>query len=273
MSALTFLRWTTPANVAKLSQKISPRFMSRGNHKNHMTTLIILLVIVSAGIVAVFVLLLGEQKRQRKSKEELKSQKEANDDIRADNQSLAQEIKRLDAELAKSQEALNAKEDLFLHDPEKIRKRIAELMDQTKLEDIMSKEVVTVNVDSPFSEVARKMREYSVRHLPVVDKNHQLAGLITQRMLYQIKSPRKLMDGEWYYDEEMLNDVILKNVMITDVFTLYPDQSMGKALLKMAYTKCGSIPIVDINNKLLGIVTRRDILKVAAGIYEKKEKS
>ena len=90
-------------------------------------------------------------------------------------------------------------------------------------------------------------------------------------MLYQIRSPRKLIDGEWYYDEEILNDVILKNVMEKDVVSLQPYHSVGKALMKMTYSKCGGIPIVEDDHTLVGIVTRKDILKFAANIYQNRK--
>jgi len=146
--------------------------------------------------------------------------------------------------------------------------KISELISETKLRDIMSDEVISIREDAPFSDVPKKMRIYSIRHIPVVDGQNKVVGLITQRMMYKIKSPRKLMDGEWYYDEEMLNNVILKNVMTKEVYTLHPDLTMGKALMKMAYGKFGCIPITEHNETLIGIVTRRDLLKIIADIYK-----
>lgn len=149
-----------------------------------------------------------------------------------------------------------------------LKNEMTKYLNEAKVKDIMSKEVVTVDVDASFSEVPKKMKEFSIRHIPIINKEKRLVGLITQRMMYKIKSPRKLMDGEWYYDEEMLNNVILEHVMVREVSTLYADDSVGTALLKIVHSRFGSIPIVDKDNILLGIVTRRDILKVAADIYE-----
>ena len=132
----------------------------------------------------------------------------------------------------------------------------------------MSAEVVYISDDTDFIEVARKMKKFDIRHLPVVSGDRHLVGIITQRMLYQIHSPRKLDNGEWYYDEEMLRGIILRNVMEKKVISLHADLSMGEALLIMATTRCGGIPIIDRHNKLVGIVTRKDILKSLATIYK-----
>lgn len=142
------------------------------------------------------------------------------------------------------------------------------LVDEVKLKDVMREKVISIHVDEPFSNVPKKFKEYGIRHLPVIDHDHKLVGLLTQRMMYKIRSPRKLMEGEWYYDEEMLNDVILKHVMIQDVYTLTPDNSLRKALMKLVYSKYGSIPIIDNDGKLVSIVTRGDILKFFANLCE-----
>ena len=141
------------------------------------------------------------------------------------------------------------------------------LLKETKIKEIMTASPVSVKIDEHFSEVPRKFREYGIRHLPVVDENNKLVGLITQRDLYKIQPPRKLIDGTWHYDEEVLNSTILRHVMIKDPFFMNIEDSIGEALIKMVNKKYGCIPIVDKDNFLCGIITLIDILKVAAQIY------
>ena len=147
------------------------------------------------------------------------------------------------------------------------------ILEETKVKDIMTKDVVSVRVDASFSEVPKKMKEYSIRHLPVVDSKNKLVGMITQRMLYRIQVPRKLLDGELYYDESALRDIILKHVMVPNPYTMKPEDNMGKLLLKMVYGRYGSVPIVDDDNTLCGLVTRHSVLKVVADIYAQRDRS
>ena len=140
----------------------------------------------------------------------------------------------------------------------------------TRVAEIMVTKVVSIKVDARFSEVPKKMKQSSVRHLPVVDANNKFVGLITQRDLYKIHSPRKLEDGSWYYDDEALNEFVLENVMLKNPGTLRPEDPVGDAIVFMVRGKYGCIPIVDKDQKLCGILTRSDILKMAARIYDSK---
>ena len=236
-----------------------------------MAFYIALLAFAILGIIFVVILLFNEQKTGKTRVQTIIEQNKTTiEQLKNDSERVIQkneELTKANEQLTKTLQIKN--EEIFrAHHQETLK--IAELIDKTKLSEIMTTNVISIRYSEPFSHVAQKMKEYHVRHLPVVNDEKKVVGIITQRMLYKIQSHRKLMDGEWYYDEEMLNDVILEHVMEKDVYCLHPDQSMGKALMKMTYSKFGGIPIVDNDQKLVGIVTRKDILKVATRIYESK---
>jgi len=134
------------------------------------------------------------------------------------------------------------------------------LMD-TKVREVMATPVITVKEDDDFALVQEKIALYDVRHLPVVNETGCVVGLISQRDLYQIHSPRRLEDGSWYYDKEALNGFILKNVMLSKPFTLKPSNSLFEAIEATVRFKFGCIPIVDDYKKPCGILTRDTILK------------
>ena len=125
----------------------------------------------------------------------------------------------------------------------------------------MASPVITVKETDDFALVQEKIALYDVRHLPVVNADGHIVGLITQRDLYQIHSPRRLEDGSWYYDKDALNQFILKNVMLHKPFTLHADNSIYEAIEVTVRNKYGCIPIVDDHNKPCGILTRDTILK------------
>ncbi|MDZ4243033.1 MAG: CBS domain-containing protein [Candidatus Omnitrophota bacterium] len=147
------------------------------------------------------------------------------------------------------------------------RAQIQNLLKTIKLEDIMTRHVVTIHINAPFREVPQKFNEHGLRHLPVVDNSGRLAGLMTQRDLYKIQPPHKLMDGEWYYDLEMLDGIILSSVMIPQPFSMRPEDSVGEAIQQMVSHKYGCIFVVDENRVLRGIITQMDVLKLAARLY------
>ena len=136
-----------------------------------------------------------------------------------------------------------------------------EFLKKTKIKEVMASPAITVNENDDFSKVHEKFELYDIRHLPVVNDNGGLVGLITQRELFKIHSPHRLEDGGWFYDKELLNGFILKNVMFTDVFSLKPDHFLYEAVEYMVKHKFGCIPIVDDYKFVQGIITRDDILK------------
>ena len=137
---------------------------------------------------------------------------------------------------------------------------IKEILRSTQLKNVMKSPVISVQEGADFHVVEDKMSIYDIRHLPVVDDQGHLKGLISERHLYKIHSPRKLEDGSWYYDQESLDGFILKNVMVKDPFLLKAENSLHEAMSAMAQFKFGCIPIVDNYRHAVGIITRSDIL-------------
>jgi len=138
---------------------------------------------------------------------------------------------------------------------------IKQFLWDVKVQEVMVSPVITVKETDDFAMVQEKIALYDVRHLPVVNESGTLVGLITQRDLYRIHSPRRLEDGSWYYDDEELHQFLLMKVMTPKPFTLKPDNFLYEAIEATVLHKFGCIPIVDESNKPCGIITRDTILK------------
>ena len=138
---------------------------------------------------------------------------------------------------------------------------VKKFLKSTLVREVMATPVITVYETDDFALVQEKIALYDIRHLPVVDETGSIVGLITQRDLYQIHSPRHLDDGTWYYDEEALNQFLLMKVMLKNPFTLKADNTLAEALEAMIRHKFGCIPIVDDDKKICGILTRDTVLK------------
>ena len=135
------------------------------------------------------------------------------------------------------------------------------------LKTIMKKEPYTLNVDAPFSRAWDIFKTYGIRHLPIVDDKGILKGILTERDLYRIQSPRIAMDGELVYDNEGLDSHVLKDVMIKEVFTLMPEDTLATAIQAVIRGKYGCIPIVNEHKYLVGIITGETILKAVAEYF------
>ncbi|MCA9399258.1 MAG: CBS domain-containing protein, partial [Candidatus Omnitrophica bacterium] len=69
--------------------------------------------------------------------------------------------------------------------------QIRKAFSQVLVKDIYSSPVVTIKQNSPFHVVEHMFRENRIKHLPVVDENNHLAGLITMADLHRIIPPKR----------------------------------------------------------------------------------
>ena len=153
------------------------------------------------------------------------------------------------------------------------------LLNETKAGDVMSSPAKTLEVNSPFSKVEEMFVNQHVRHLPIVDSKGVLVGIITQKDLYKLVSPRKIvektlsfdgskiLDGNAYYSKEVLDAYILKYVMTKEVYTLKVNDTVGDAIHSIVSHEISSVVIVDDKKKVLGIITTFDIIKLADKIF------
>lgn len=130
------------------------------------------------------------------------------------------------------------------------------------LKEIMTKDPVTLNIDESFCRVAQIFQEKDIRHLPIVNAQGLILGIISQRDLNRIASPKKGPNGEYLYDPEELTKYVLKQHVIQKVSSLSPEDTLEKAVAIMAEKKLGCMPIVDPSGKVIGIVTVTDLLKL-----------
>ena len=133
---------------------------------------------------------------------------------------------------------------------------------QILLKEIMKYPPVIVREDDKFHRVEKILREYKIKHLPVVNDAGALVGLITLSDLYRTSSPKKnLEEGTYFYEKETLDKFILKFVMSQNPKTLKADNTLMDALNTMVNGGFGCIPIVDDQHMIVGIVTQTDLIR------------
>ena len=126
---------------------------------------------------------------------------------------------------------------------------------------------VILNHNEDFHKVETILREKKIKHLPIVNDDEQLVGLITLSDLYRTCSPRRRFeDGSFFYDKSQLDSFILKNVMTKNPFTLKEKNTLKDALDVMVRGGFGCIPVVDDNRNIKGIVTQTDIIRIVTVI-------
>jgi acetoin utilization protein AcuB len=138
------------------------------------------------------------------------------------------------------------------------------------LKEVMTPNPITLNIDENFCQVANIFQERNIRHLPIVNNNGELFGVISQRDLYRIATPERGLDGEYIYDMGELGKLVVKNHIVHEPIALCEDDPLAKAMELMIEKKLGCIPITDQNKKVVGIITVIDALKILLGLIRKE---
>lgn len=118
----------------------------------------------------------------------------------------------------------------------------------TKVRDVMTGRPRCVSTESPVSEAARLMESEDVGSLPVLE-GEQLAGIVTDRDIV-IRAVAKEKDPR---------GMPVREVSTRDVVTVRPDEDLSEALKLMASHQVRRLPVVDDENKLVGVLAQADV--------------
>ena len=115
---------------------------------------------------------------------------------------------------------------------------------------IMDPNPVVVRAEDTVKNVSAFMVEKKLQQLPVVDDDGKLLGIITSYDLWQ-----NLRDSK---DSE---SQMVMEVMITNVLVIQPKDKMGTAAELFIDRRFKTLPVVNLENKLKGVITAFDVIK------------
>lgn len=132
---------------------------------------------------------------------------------------------------------------------------------QLFVRDVMTKDVATLGRNDKLAVADDVMRLGRIRHMPVVDEEGALAGIVSQRDLFHSGLLRALGYGT-HAKDQALGLLSLKEAMKTDVVTITPDAPLAEAAKIMLERKIGCLVVVEAK-QLVGILTESDFVKLA----------
>ncbi|MEK7699208.1 MAG: CBS domain-containing protein [Planctomycetota bacterium] len=136
------------------------------------------------------------------------------------------------------------------------------------VQDVMSKDVISIQKYESIRHVANILTEKNISGLPVVDKGEKVIGIITQADILSMLGMRK---GHTFKDllkhimgeqlpERKLGDIV-GDIMTSPAATIKPNANIAEAAQIMDEKKIRRLAVVDDRNRLIGIISRADILK------------
>jgi len=126
---------------------------------------------------------------------------------------------------------------------------------KTRVEHLMTPAPATIQANATVAEAARTMLRIGLRHLPVVDGDGGLVGMVSDRDL------RGPMVGDDRPTKPITTTTTIGELMTREVITALPGDDLGAVANKIVAHRIGAVPIVDSSNRLLGILSFVDVLK------------
>lgn len=124
--------------------------------------------------------------------------------------------------------------------------------------DSMQREIVTVTPDDTLATALRLTRQHRTRHLPVVRAGGDLAGILSDRDIrLAMPSPLTTPDAE---RADFLERTAIAGIMSREVVTVGPEETIEDAAKLLYRHRIGSLPVIDAQQRLIGILTETDIL-------------
>jgi len=136
-----------------------------------------------------------------------------------------------------------------------------------KVCDVMTTDPVTVTRQTPFKDLAEMLSIRRISAVPVVDGHGLIVGIVSQADLlpkeaYRDRVPTRREVLLHLEEIEKAGGTTAGDVMTIPVSVIGPHATLSEAARLMARRHVRRLPVVDIHGKLVGIVSRSDLLKV-----------
>ncbi len=133
--------------------------------------------------------------------------------------------------------------------------------------DVMATAVVTVDRSTPYKEIARLLTEHRISGMPVLKMGREVAGVVTEADLLaaEAKTARRLRSARRPHllpRAERHPALTAAALMSTPAITIGPNVTVHAAGRLMSTRHVRLLPVVDEHGKLIGVVSRRDLLAV-----------
>ena len=122
----------------------------------------------------------------------------------------------------------------------------------------MSKDLVTIKADTKILDALDLMKKYNIHRLPVVEGNRMI-GLVTEGIISR-NTPSTMTSLDMREVTYLLNRTSAFDIMEKNVITINKEAILEEAAVSMRKNAIGVLPVVEGDNKLIGIITEKDIL-------------
>ena len=137
------------------------------------------------------------------------------------------------------------------------------------IEEFMTSEPYTLRETDSINDAWEVMIGKHIRHIPVIDDENHVLGLITQRDVLAATDPGDIREAK-NASHELKSDLTLAEIMTRDVKVIHKEDSLRQAALYLQSHKFGCLPVIS-GGSLVGIITDSDFINIAINLLEQAE--
>ena len=131
-----------------------------------------------------------------------------------------------------------------------------------RVRDVMTREPKTLGRNDQLSLADDLMQQERIRHLPVLDEDGRLTGVLSRRDVFRGALASALGYGQ-HAQQRLLETLFVKDAMTPEPRTIAPDAPLAEAAELMATRKIGCLPVMQ-GGKLVGILTEGTFVELVA---------
>ncbi|MFE9650348.1 CBS domain-containing protein [Streptomyces sp. NPDC006365] len=139
--------------------------------------------------------------------------------------------------------------------------------------EVMTREVVDARRETPFKDVAQLLARHRISGLPVLDADDKVVGVISETdLIHRQAAQAERNQGRRFRLPALRRTArrvtakaratTAEQLMSTPAITVHPEQRVADAARVMERHHIERLPVVDEEDRLIGIATRRDLLRV-----------
>jgi CBS-domain-containing membrane protein len=137
---------------------------------------------------------------------------------------------------------------------------------KTAVKDVMTTRVIWVRKDTPFRDLAAALRKHRISAFPVLGEEDEVIGVVSEADMLT----KEALDGEprvfsgilHRRDNEKARGITAGDLMTAAVVAVAPEDTVEHAAQLMYSRKVKRLPVIDADGRLVGIISRADVLAV-----------
>lgn len=131
----------------------------------------------------------------------------------------------------------------------------------TNVTKVMTENVITIHENTTLTEVYNKLKEYKIHHIPVINDQKEMTGIISYQDIVQLFHPSTVYDHPQAWDKTkyFLDTLLAKEVMTKEVFGLTTESKMEDAANLLMKNQFHCVPVLQ-DKRVVGIITTLDII-------------